>query len=396
MKKHLYLFGLLLFIFSCSPINKILEGGNLKETSFTERIPFNFEFGVPIIKVNIEGKNYNFLFDTGAPTVISPNLATELNLKTAAKAKTTDSQGNSNPQNFVSIPNIKIGNLNFENIGAVVIDMKQVFEFKCMNFDGIIGANQMEKAIWEIDYKTKMLTVSNDLSAFNIPSTAEVLNFKAKQAQKTPIVEVKIGNKIANVTFDTGATTDFNLPFETYQSEISTFKGVEAMGNSSSGIYGTSKSSTTTYKKIPYFTISDMPLKDQIVTFSEGPSSIIGNTLFKNYRLILNWKEHKIYMIKVNDSKNTKYESFGIGLRYINNKPTVAKIFKNTAAEKSGLLINDQIIALDGKNTSNFTEAEACFNSFNSLLTGKNTISITILREGQQLDFQLKKETILE
>lgn len=396
MKKYIYYLTLSLLLISCSPIPKILNNGTIKETSFIEKIPFTFDYGVPIINVTINGKNYNFLFDTGAPTVISPDLAAELNLKSAAKAKTTDSQDNSNQQNFVKVPNIKIGNLNFENIGAVVIDMKKVFEFKCMNFDGIIGANQMQKAIWEIDYKTKIITISNELATFNIPSTAEILNFTPKQAQKTPMVAVKIGDKTANVTFDTGATTDFNLPFHIYKNEIAIFKGIEAIGNSSSGIYGASKSSTTTYKKIPSFTISDIPLKDQIVTFSEGSSSIVGNTLFKNYRLILNWNENKIYMIKIADSKNTKYESFGIGLRYINNKPTIAKIFKNTAAEKSGILINDQIIALDGKNTSNFTEAEACFNTFNSILTGKNIISITVLRESEKLDFQLKKETILD
>jgi len=396
MKKQFHLLAIILLLFSCSPVNKVLNGGSLKETSFTEKIPFSFDFGVPIIKVNINGKDYNFLFDTGAPTVISPDLAAELNLKSAAKAKTTDSQGNSNQQNFVKVPNIKIGNLNFEDIGAVVIDMKKIFEFKCMNFDGIIGANQMQKAIWEIDYQTKMITIGNELATFNIPTTAEVLNFTPKQAQKTPMVAVKIGDKTANVTFDTGATTDLNLPFHIYKNEIATFKGIEAIGNSSSGIYGASKSSTTTYKKIPSFTIGNMPLKDQIVTFSEGSTAIIGNTLFKNYRLILNWNENKIYMVKIADSKNTKYESFGIGLRYINNKPTIAKIFKNTAAEKSGVLVNDQIIALDGKNTSNFTEAEACFNSFNSILTGKSVISITVLREGKKLDFQLKKQTILE
>lgn len=396
MKNYIYLLTLSLLLFACSTTKKVLNSGNIKETSFTEKIPFTFNYGVPIINVSINGKTYNFLFDTGAATVISPELMTALNLKAATKDKTFDSQGNANEQDFVIIPSMKIGNLNFENIGAVVIDMKKVFEFKCMNFDGIIGANQMAKAIWQIDYKNKMLTATSNLSNLNISPNAQIIDFKPKGNQKTPTVAVKIGNKASYVTFDTGATTDFNFAINNYKTELTNFKEVQTLGNTSSGIYGGSKNSTTSYIKIPSFTIGSILLKNQIPTFTENASNLIGNAFFKNYKIIIDWNSNKIHMINEVELSDAKLNNFGIGFKYINNKPIIAKIFKNSDAEKSGILLNDQVIGIDGKDTINFTEEEACNYAFNNILKGKTETLITILRDGKKLDFKLKRTALIE
>ncbi|RZL46345.1 MAG: PDZ domain-containing protein [Pedobacter sp.] len=396
MKKHIHLLTLVLLLFSCSPVHKILSSGQIKETSFTEQIPFSFDYGVPIIKVNINGKNYNFLFDTGAATVISPELKTLLNLESVVKDKVHDSQGNTKEQDFVMIPSMKIGSLNFENIGAVVIDVRNIFEFKCMNYDGIIGANQMAKAIWQIDYKNKMLTATNSLSNLNISNNAQTIDFKPKGNQKTPIVAVKIGNKTSYVTFDTGATTDFNFAINNYKTELTNFKEVQTIGNTGTGIYGGSKNTATSYIKIPSFNIGNIVLKNQIPTFTESASNLMGNTFFKNYKIIIDWNTNKIYMANEVELTDAKLENFGIGFRYINNKPIVAKIYKNSDAEKNGLLLNDQVIAIDGKDTSNFTDEQACYYAFNNILKGKESASITILRNDKKLTYQLKRNVVLD
>lgn len=396
MKNYIYLIALLFIFFSCSPTKKILQSGRIKETSFREHIPFNFDYGVPIIQVNINGNKYNFLFDTGAATVISPELRNLLNLKTAVEDKVSDSQGNGKQQEFVVIENMQIGNLNFQDIGAAVIDVKNIFEFKCMNYDGIIGANQMAKAIWQIDYKNKMLTATNHLTNLNIPSNASTIDFEPRGYQKTPVVAVTIGNKTSFVTFDTGATTDFNFAIKNYKTELNNFKEVKTLGNTSTGIYGGSKSSTTSYIKIPAFSLGNKLLKNQIPTFSESATNLVGNAFFKNYKIIIDWNTKKIHMINEIELPNAKLENFGIGFRYVNNKPIIAKIYKGSDAEKNGLLLNDQVIAIDKLNTTNFTEQEACYYAFNNILKDKNIIDITVLRGDKKLNYQLKRSVFLD
>lgn len=80
MKK---LFGLLLLILvfiSCSSSykqkkfrDKYMFSVELGKTNFTENISYSDVMGLMIIPVEIEGKTYNFLFDTGAITLQRTN-----------------------------------------------------------------------------------------------------------------------------------------------------------------------------------------------------------------------------------------------------------------------------------------------------------------------------------
>ena len=49
---------------------------------------------------------------------------------------------------FLSIPDIRIGNVSFSNIAAMKYDMDVLDMF---NAHGIIGANLMAKGVWEFD-----------------------------------------------------------------------------------------------------------------------------------------------------------------------------------------------------------------------------------------------------
>ena len=101
-------------------------------------------------------------------------------------------------------------------------------------------------------------------------------------------------------------------------------------------------------------------------------------------------------MIKDVELKSSKIESFGISIKYINQKPIISAIYKSSAAAKSGLLLNDEIIAIDELDTSNLTVADACLYSFNSPLKDKDNAKITVIRAGEKLSFDLKKEIILD
>lgn len=397
MKRSLFPFALIIFLSACNPTQKILHGGNLLQTSFTEKIPFTFEYGIPFITVSINGKPYNFMFDTGAATIISPEIAKTFDLKSSFDQKVIDSQGASNKQQFIKIPSIKIGKLSFENIGAAVIESSDVFEFKCMKFDGIIGANLMAKAIWQIDYQNKILTATNNLANLEIPTTSNIIPFIPVNTQKTPSVAIKIGNKTKHVTFDTGSNGDFNLGVKSYQSEISTFESAESIGITSIGIYGSGKSSFIKYVKVPVLEIGDIMLTNQIIDFSEQSSNTLGNLFFKNYKVILNWKENRIYMIKEKDYNVEKLQTFGLSLKYINNKPRVIEIYQKSEAEKLGVLINDELLTLNGKDLSQLNDEQACFYAFNSILnTNENSINLTLLRAGEKINLTLKKTTLLE
>ena len=66
-------------------VAKLLKQGDVEQPSFTAEIPFEMRMGLVVVKVNINGKDYDFLVDTGAPNLVTKELAAELKLKSKAE-----------------------------------------------------------------------------------------------------------------------------------------------------------------------------------------------------------------------------------------------------------------------------------------------------------------------
>ena len=92
-----------------------------------------------ILKVNISGEEYDFLLDTGAPNVISKELAQKYALSNIFERKFGDSQGQTSDLEMIKLDEISIGGINFLNTGAAVADLKQSKELGCLQINGFVG-----------------------------------------------------------------------------------------------------------------------------------------------------------------------------------------------------------------------------------------------------------------
>ena len=110
MKYNIIFLATLMFMSSCSVMKtaKVLKKGSVEEKDFFSS--FNFEYEKLIkIPVNINGKTYKFIFDTGAgSSVLSESVASSLGLKPVTKTKTLDSQGNESTRSIYVIDTITI------------------------------------------------------------------------------------------------------------------------------------------------------------------------------------------------------------------------------------------------------------------------------------------------
>ncbi|WP_449398316.1 retropepsin-like aspartic protease [Chryseobacterium wanjuense] len=183
---------------------RFFENGEVQLQNPVEKVNLRYSSELPFVKVNINGKTYNFLFDSGAPTVISSAIYSELNLEKKHRSKVKDSQKNKQEQIFTELPEMIVDNVVFKNIGAIVLDLNMA-ELGCFKVDGIIGANQMAKLFWRVNYSENSLEATKDLSLFDLKDYDIIIPFEAK-TQKTPVIETKILDKTIDLTFDTGAS----------------------------------------------------------------------------------------------------------------------------------------------------------------------------------------------
>jgi len=387
MKKVPYLI-VALAIISCGGVAKVFKSGEVASKNYFESIPFNYDHKIALIDVKIQGETYEFLVDTGAPTCISNKIYEKLNIEPAKTINVADAYGKTNKRQLVLVPEIKIGDLIYNNIGAVVTDLRDVFEFDCMKIDGIIGANQMSKSFWKFDYQNKNIIVTDQDFKFDIQSYPDSLKF-FYFAQKTPYILGKANGKVTRFTYDTGFRGNIDIQGTT--EDFKDLEGFTEYGSSKIGVYGAQDSVATRTMKIDSLEIGKTFVGAQTVDIAYA--SLIGNDFMNKHEVVIDWKNNYIYLKKNEDYEKTEISSFGFGSRFIDNKLMVVSVIKEISTD---LKRGDQILRVNEQDFSNLNDELSCDLLNNFKWKELQTASITYMRDSTQFNTTLKKVVLIK
>ena len=388
-------------ISGCSTLKlaKLLKQGDVEQPAFKAEIPFEMRMGLVVVKVNIKGKDYDFLVDTGAPNVITKELAAELQLETKVEQKTGDSQGKKEVLQFAEMPEMLIGGVHFIEMGTAIADLKRSNEIACLDVDGFVGANLMKEAVWQFDYERKVITVSDNRSAFEIPSTAFRIPF-TPAASSTPLIDITYdGVTDKRVTFDTGSNGFFNSSpaiRKTLQSSGKLANPVIGVGSSSSGLYGMGDRDSTYNAKMTETKMGNLTISEQVISFGSGARTI-GTKFLQHYRVIIDWSVSEIILIPTDDFVNNKLENFGISPFYNEDRLEVRLVTLGSEADKMGIRLGDRILEVNGEDTRIFTKDMWCNVLYDGLVPEEEEIlTLLIEREGENLKVQLHKKDLMK
>jgi len=387
MKKTLSIFSIL-FIISCGGLSKTLHGGDIEISNYKEIIPFNYDYNFALIKVEINNKFYTFLVDTGAPTLISNEIYKDLNIKPANSTNVIDSQGQFKKQDVVIIPQIKLGNLTYNNIGAVVANLRDVFEFNCMKIDGIIGANQMAKSYWKFDYQNHEITITDKLENYDLKSYKDTLDFSIS-SQKTPHIKGTVNGLETTFTYDTGSSG--NIDVEKKTGHFKDAIGYNAFGSSSIGLYNAKDSVNIRTIKIDDFKLGNLDVGAQVIELDHG--SLIGNSFMNKYDVVIDWINNKIYLKKLKDFEKTEKSSFGFSFRLRENKAIITSLIKELPLD---IQIGDQLLQINDYNLRNLDDSSSCDIFDNVKLKELETVKISYLHNDKEYSTTLSKVILIE
>ncbi|SDR94940.1 Aspartyl protease [Polaribacter sp. KT25b] len=398
--KLLFTLIVLTLLTSCasSKINKTLKQGNIVQEDFKTTIPFEYRKGLIILKVTIENEKYDFILDTGASNVLSKELAEKLNVKSLGSENVTDIHKTSQLLNYTKIDDIEIGGLNFKNTIAAISDFNSG-ELACLNADGFIGSNLMRFAVWDFDFKNQIITITDNEQKLNIPKDAiESKMFIGTAVSQPSIISYINGDKALNNMIDLGNNSTSHLSYLDFLKQKKSkkiTKYISGSGYSGIGMYGKGKKKNEFSAKIDEIKIGDHIIKNKVMRVKDGKTNL-GILFFKNYRLILNWEERNVKMVlQESTSNNTELNHFGFNPNFNENKVFVDFIYNDTEASKV-LQFGDQILQINNIDFTNITDNNKC-DYFNDGIIPKGTdeITIIILRNEEELEFQLKKVRLL-
>lgn len=354
----------LLIISSCNYISNVhlLSRGSVEQSNFLESIDFENRHGLIVVKgfVNEHDDTLEFIFDTGAfDNKITQSWADDYKLKERATKDKSDSQGNSNEISMTLIDQISLGNVDFKNTAAGIIEFPKNSLSPCIAADGIIGANLIREANWKIDFVNNKIWITDDFSRFDELDTKNIpaIKFKKPLLSGTPKIDISVnGQELGNILFDLGSNGSVDLPLSLKNTifEAQTTQWDTTLDNSSSGIWGTNFDSVFSVQ-------SDIKLNgyestNADVNFAEKGFPKVGNDVWEKYDVYMNYDKKRIYL-KPNTRFNTstKKQDFGfIPYYHSDNVWTVENLVLGSPAHRSGIKFGDTIIKIDGKTPDQF------------------------------------------
>ncbi|UZD23807.1 retropepsin-like aspartic protease [Algoriphagus halophytocola] len=172
-------------------------------------IPFEVIRHSMIFDMEIEGETYDFFFDTGAGTIVSPELKEKYGLDSIGNYQMVDFYGNSATIPTSSLPELTLAQLSRENLEVAILRPLQNFQFCDIKIDGILGLEYFDGQVLKIDLRKGELTVASAIS-FLEENFGSPLPINYKNRTKRPYIDIHYSESTntENVLFDTGALND--------------------------------------------------------------------------------------------------------------------------------------------------------------------------------------------
>jgi hypothetical protein len=397
------IFAIVFIAQSCSAIkvSKLRTGGAVKDASFMEEIPLRYVNDLILIDVFINGKAYNFLFDTGAElSVIGDHVKKEIDYSSITSAAVETSSMTSKRQEFVELGDLIIGTVSFERTGAVIMDISHFNNyFGCQPIDGILGNNLMRKAAWQIDYENRKIVLCDNSSKLNVSKDAIKINLDDADTRNV-YLDLTIDGVSSNFTFDTGYNGSIksdSTMFNKLKAVKSDLKYISQEGLFTTDVNG--KVMGRTYKALGEEIQMEggLSMSNQIVNFGGSSSSLIGNKVFDDYLLTLDWRNNALFLDQQKDlapAEETYFE-FHFSPNFQSLKIEIVNIVDEEFA-MTPISLDTEILAINGVDVSNFSLEELCAYWYEEglKLRDLDKISMVVMDEDGKREIQLNRKVL--
>lgn len=365
MKKLLCIVFLTFLISFTLAQNKInLNQGTILPKKYNQTIPYEKIKGKLMVKVQINNKNYNFLFDTGAPFAISQKLFKELNLKTVGDVDLHDSSGKADKMIITSLPDLQLGEIHFKDSQGIVFQEATTEILTCFGIDGIIGSNMLRNSVVQFDDRNNKIIITDNVDNLSLKTEVyQKLDLSASQSNPFINVILKKGKKDAadKILFDSGAESFYEMSLDAYKflkekTDVTTTVA-ESKGTYSWGFHGMSDLQFQHILETPEFILNNEKFENIRITTTESQESRMGSKSFQFGKFTLDYRKKRFYFEPYENIDKTKVSEKTWGISpTIKNKKFVVGIIWDKSLEKE-INLGDEILQFG---SVNFEKKDFC------------------------------------
>jgi len=367
----------------------IVNSVKLVSKNFYDEIPFSDKLGYYTIQVKIDTGSYEYIFDTGGYNTVTSKIMENAKLPSLMEVEVGSSNKIKSKIKLSKIPLLQIGKAQFENVGVFNFDFSSSPVINCYTDGGLIGKSVIGEGVWQIDYKKSVIRLSDNI--LNMPNLYNSEKIKI-ELDKTlnPFLKIMINGKQKKFMLDFGYGGLLSLTEKTASSlkpkNILTIEGEGVI--SANGVVR----ENTYVTLLESIIIGKSDLKNKVAYYSKSNNyNVIGSELAKYFIVTLNFKDRELILTPY-DEVESSYETFGFNINLDSSKIYVSKLFKELNAQKEGLLLFDEIIAVNGKQLNNL--AALCDRYFyvNNILRTEKEILLKIKRGSEDKEFLIERQ----
>lgn len=344
-----------------------------------------------------------FIVDSGAPVTIAPALVRELGLTAAASIALAGPEGGHLEVPVVSLPGVSIAGLAFRDVGAVVGWVEPPDQLACLSTAGLLGASLMQAAIWQIDFQSQRITVTDSLSNLHGLQDAMRIPFVRADAAGSPRINVGVsGKENVSLLIDLGFNGSIAIPsalLEQAGDRIADTDPTE-VGQASTTVFG-HKSSEVYITRLRELRLGDLALADfPVITGTAVSDFHVGIEFLRHFRVTVDWLNDTLYL-EPRGPQSALYPDFaayGFSPQLQSGELVVSAIWRGGSADTAGLALGDRLVAIDGVDTTAPDFASLCTLLNGVGLFGANDapIAVTRLRDGKLETLQVPRSPLLK
>ena len=300
----------LLCLMACYGPKKFLNQGAALQKSYATEIPIERVKDWVVIPVQFKGKQYRFLFDTGAPVMLRSSLFRQQK-RQLASIPVSDVNKSVRELAVAMVDSLQIGEVIFDGVPALELE-EDGFFVQCFGFDGIIGSNLVRDAIVEIDVEQSVLRLTNDPQKLPKPKSDAIPMRTDLDQQSSPIITIQLGDKVQEMLiFDSGADVFYDVGIDHFRTfaphhifdTLATAQGFDP----SMGLFSAGDSSQTYLLSPKAFQIGTATFQDVICKVDFEDDSRLGAALFDHGLVRLDYQEGAFYFTPYGKSNSIAY-----------------------------------------------------------------------------------------
>lgn len=339
------------------------------QKNFADTIPIHFVGNRILMGVEIGGKPYTFLFDTGC----SNSMVFDSTLVTLSDAKAEyirDATGRRKKYRYYTIPQLRIGHLTANNVICTVNGDNNIMgkAMLCAGVSGIIGADMMASRLLMIDTHAGYMVLTDR------PQHLDTNGYRsAKMMVKTsnPHVGVNLSQQVdlPNVFYDSGSQNFFKLSHQDRNRILKKHKGqdpfqsmlhTKTQGVISAGISGLADADSIRLYVIDVMQVAGITFRNVKMANSTEPTEL-GAEMLKCCAAIFDNQKSRIYLKPLTPHGDDTYSVYEHTISFhpkIQMYPTlfpvgdewrVAVVWPESPVKNMNPEIGDKLILFNGK-----------------------------------------------